>query len=454
MITYFRPNTIYCGDCAEVLQRFPDGCVDLIYADPPFFSNEAYEVLWGNGYELRAFEDRWKGGIQNYIAWMEPKLRECHRVLKDTGSMYLHCDWHAGHYLKVLMDRIFGENRLVNDIIWKRTAAHSGEGIIKKYGTVHDNILFYAKTDKYTFNPEYLAYDERYVEKFYRNVDKDGRRWLSRDLTAAGIRHGESGKSWRGIDVSAKGTHWKFTVSKLEELAKEGRIYFPKKVGGVPRYKQYLDESKGVLLQDMWMDISPIQAHAKERLGYPTQKPEKLLDRIIKASSNVMDIVLDPFCGCGTTLVVAQRLGRRWTGIDVSPTACKLMGDRLRKIHAQYNVVGLPKTVEELRALQPFEFQNWVFEKLHGRINPKKVGDMGIDGWVELDVPLQVKQSDGIGRNVIDNFETAIQRAGKNRGVIVAFSFGSGAYEEAARARNEMRLDIKLKTVKEILGET
>jgi len=157
---------------------------------------------------------------------------------------------------------------------------------------------------------------------------------------------------------------------------------------------------------------------------------------------------------CGTTIAVAERLKRRWVGIDISPTACKLIGDRLRKIHAQYTIVGLPRTVEELRALQAFEFQNWVFEKLHGRVNPRKVGDFGIDGWVELDVPLQVKQSDGVGRNVVDNFETAIQRFGKKRGVIVAFSFGSGAYEEAARAKNEIGLDVRLKTVEEILKET
>jgi len=385
---------------------------------------------------------------------MDSKLRECHRVLKNSGSMYLHCDWHAGHYLKKKMDEIFGENRLVNDIIWKRTAAHSGEGVIKKYGTIHDNILFYTKTDNYTFIPQYTPYSKEYVEKFYRHVDKDGRRWLSRDLTAAGVRHGDSGKPWRGIDVTAKGVHWKFRVQRLDVLVKEGRIYFPKKKGGMPRYKQYLDKAKGVLLQDIWTDISVISSHAKERLGYPTQKPEALLERIVKTSSNPMDIVLDPFCGCGTTLVVAHKLKRRWLGIDVSPTACNLMAQRLRKLHANYKIIGMPKTVEELRALQPFDFQNWVFEKLHGRVNPRKVGDYGIDGWVELDIPLQVKQSDSVGRNVVDNFETAIRRMNKNRGVIVAFSFGSGAYEEAARAKNEEGLDIKLKTVEEILKET
>jgi len=192
-------EVIYCGDCSEVMGRYiPDSSIDLIYADPPFFTEQSYEVIWGNGYERRAFEDRWKGGLQNYISWMDAKLKECHRVLKNSGSMYLHCDWHAGHYLKRKMDEIFGENRLVNDIIWKRTAAHSGEGVIRKYGTVHDNILFYTKTDQYIFLPQYTEYSKEYVEKFYNHVDKDGRRWLSRDLTAAGIRHGDSGKPWRG----------------------------------------------------------------------------------------------------------------------------------------------------------------------------------------------------------------------------------------------------------------
>jgi DNA modification methylase len=447
-------DTIYCGDCTEVMRRHvPDNSIDLIYADPPFFSNKPYEVIWGDGYERRAFDDRWKGGIENYVAWMEPKLRECHRVLKDTGSMYLHCDWHAGHRLQVLMDKIFHEN-LVNEIIWKRTSAHTGEGKVRSFGTVHDVILFYSKSDNYTFIPQYVPLNKDYVEKFYRNVDKQGRRYTSSDLTARGIRHGESGKPWHGIDPSKNGNHWKTTISKLDELEKQGRIIFPKKVAGMPRYKRYLDEMKGQLLQDIWTDISPVQAHAKERLGYPTQKPEQLLERIITGSSNAMDIILDPFCGCGTSIVVAHKLGRRWIGIDISPTSCKLIEKRLRKLHAKYAIIGLPQTVEELRAIQPFEFQNWVFEKLHGRVNPRKVGDFGIDGWIELDVPTQVKQSDDIGRNVVDNFETAIRRMGKKKGVIVAFSFGSGANEEVARAHNEEGLEIKLKTVAEILKES
>jgi DNA modification methylase len=353
------------------------------------------------------------------------------------------------------MDKIFG-NQLVNHIVWKRTSAHTGEGIIRSYGTVHDAILFYTKGIGYTFNPQYVSLDEGYVSKAYSHTDPDGRKWTSSDLMAAGVRHGESGKIWRGIDPNKKGNHWKFTIAKLEELAKEGRIYFPKKVGGVPRYKRYLDEMKGQLLQDIWDDIPPVQSHSKERLGYPTQKPEKLLERIISASSNPMDIVLDPFCGCGTALVVAQRLGRRWVGIDVSPTACKLMASRLRKLGVsiqERDIIGMPKSYEEIQSMEPFEFQNWVMQRLHARISKTLSSDMGIDGYMFDGRPIQVKQSEAVGRNVVDNFETALNRALKKSGIIVALSFGKGAYEEVARARLEQGLEIELKTVKEILGE-
>lgn len=449
-------NAIYCGDCKEVLHQYlPDNSVDLIYADPPFFSNRQYEVLWGDGYEMRAFQDRWKGGIENYISWMEDKLRECHRVLKPTGSMYLHCDWHAAHYLKVEMDKIFGD-RLINHIVWKRTSAHTGEGKIRSYGTVHDAILFYTKSNNYVFNPQYVPLDKDYVERFYRHVDKDGRRYRLSDLTAAGIRHGESGKPWKGIDPSKIGRHWATSVSELDQWNKQGRIYFPKKVGGVPSYKRYLDEMKGQLLQDIWIDIRPVQSQAKERLGYPTQKPEKLLERIISVSSNPTDIVLDPFCGCGTALVAAQRLGRRWVGIDVSPTACKLMAQRMRKLTVnigEKDIIGMPKTLVQIQSMQPFEFQNWVVQKLMARVSKTMGGDMGIDGWTLDNRPIQVKQSEAVGRNVIDNFETALSRASKKSGIIVAISFGKGAYEEVARAKLEQGLEIELKTVKEILGE-
>jgi DNA modification methylase len=447
----FQPNTIYCGDCQDVLQRFPEQSVDLIYADPPFFSNRRYEVIWGDGYELRAFEDRWKGGIQNYVAWMMERLRECHRVLKETGSLYLHLDHHASHYMKVELDKLFGESNFINEIVWPRqSGAHSDtkQGA-KHYGRAHDVILFYVKGEGYTWHQQFTPFSEEYLSSFYKYTEPGtGRRYRLGDLTGPGGK-AKGNPHYEFLGVMR---YWRYSKENMEKLYKEGRI-IQTKPGAVPAYKRYLDEMEGVAVQDVWNDIRPV-SKSKEDLGFPTQKPESLLERIINSSSDPMDIVLDPFCGCGTAIVVAHKLGRRWIGIDVSPTACKLMAKRMRSVRARITEIGLPKTTEELKAIQPFEFQNWVFEKLHGRVNPRKVGDMGIDGWVELDVPCQVKQSDEVGRNVVDNFETAIQRAGKDRGVIVAFSFGKGAYEEVARAKNEMNLDIRLKAVEEILKES
>lgn len=383
-------NAIYCGDCAQTLAYFPERSVDLIYVDPPFFSNKQYEILWGNGYELRAFEDRWKGGIKNYIAWMEPKIRECYRVLKPTGSMYLHCDWHANAHLRISMDRIFGENNFQNEVIWWY---HTGGASKKRFAKSHDNLLFYTKGKKWIFNWKELKYKR--TEKALKRA-----------------------KNPKGARISTK------DIYKVPE--------------------------------DI-LEIQQMNPMAKERLGYPTQKPEALLEAVIKVSSNPMDVVLDPMCGCGTAIAVAHKLGRRWIGIDISPTACKVMVTRMRKIGVKItesDIIGLPKTVEELKAIMPFEFQNWVVQKLYGRASKRKVGDFGVDGWLTDGRPIQIKQSEDIGRNVIDNFETAIRRKGKKAGMIVAFSFGKGAYEEVARAKLEEGLKIELKTVEELLKET
>lgn len=447
-IPYFRPNTIYCGDCKDVLSKFPSGCVDLIYADPPFFSNRHYEVIWGDGYELRAFEDRWKGGIHNYVAWMVERLIPCYRVLKRRGSMYLHCDWHASHYLKVEMDRIFGENGCINQIVWKRSIAHSDtkQGA-RHYGRLHDTVLFYVKSKNYTWNQQYTEYDKEYVDTFYSRVDEEGRRYQATDLTAA-KPGGDTLYEWRG-KKPYKGRYWAYSKSKMEQFEKEGRIVYTRT--GMPRYKRYLDEMPGVALQDLWTDISSAGL-GKEKLGYPTQKPEALLERIIKTSSNPTDVVLDPFCGCGTAIAVAHKLGRRWIGIDVSPTACKLMEKRLRKLHISPSVMGMPLSEEALRNLEHFEFQNWVVQRLFGRVSTRKTSDMGIDGYTFEGYPIQVKQSEDVGRNIVDNFETAMRRKKAKKGVIVAFSFGRGAYEEIARAKLHENLDIKAITVKELLA--
>ena len=446
--SFFEPNTLYAGDCKEVLSRFPENCIDLIYLDPPFFSNRRYEVIWGDGYELRAFEDRWKGGINNYVEWLIERIQGCYRVLKKTGSFYVHLDHHASHYMKVELDRLFGEAQFINEIVWERQSGkHSDvkQGAMH-YGRSHDVILFYTKSQDYTWNQQYTAFSENYVDKFYSHVEpKTGRRYQLDNLTGpGGAAKGNPRYEFLGVT-----RYWRYSKEHMAKLYKEGRIIQTKK-GNVPRYKRYLDEMFGVPLQDVWGDIKPI-TQSQESQGFPTQKPEELLIRIVKTSSNATDVVLDPFCGCGTALAVAHKLGRRWVGIDVSPTACNLVAKRMRSIGAKSRLMGMPLTADELRNLQPFEFQNWVIQRLFGRISQTKSSDMGIDGYTFEGNPVQVKQSDDIGRNVVDNFETAIRRSKTKKGVIVAFSFGKGAYEEAARAKLHDELEIQLLTVSELI---
>lgn len=389
-------NLIYCGDCAKMMNGFiQDDSIDLIYLDPPFFSQKNYEVIWGDGYEVRAFEDRWKGGIENYISWMEPKLRECHRVLKQTGSMYLHCDPHANAHLRILMDKVFGVNHFQNELIWH----YSTGGASKKiWASKHDNIYLYSKGNQWTFN--YDKVKVPYADSTIQRLKYKGARPKDARLLLKGIENGSIGK--------------------------------------IP--------------DDVW-SINSVQGNAKESFGYPTQKPEALLERIIKASSNPNDIVLDPFCGCGTAIAVAHKLKRRWIGIDVSPTACKLMRTRMTKLGITPKIIGLPKTLDQIKDMQPFEFQNWVLQQLVGRSNPKRSNDLGIDGHLFDGTPVQVKQSEGVGRNVIDNFHAALLRAKKTKGIIVAFSFGKGSYEEVARLHNEEGIMIELKTVEDITGD-
>jgi len=393
-------NVIYCGDNLEILAKFPEKSVDLIYADPPFFSNKTYEIIWGNGAEQKVYEDRWKGGINVYIEWMKERLWQCYRVLQDTGTMYLHCDYHANHRLRVAMDEIFGDNNFRNEILWCYTGPSAAT---KDFPRKHDTILRYSKTSDYIFNEDDIRIP--YSDSF---------------MTRRKSAEGEGG----------------IFAGKYDRTPSEMRTY-----------------KKGKVPEDWWIDIpSGGQISRNERLGYPTQKPETLLKRIILASSKPANIVLDPFCGCGTTLAVAQQLGRRWIGIDVAPKACELVRERLNRVGASnVRIIGAPKTVKELKKLEPFQFQSWVIERIGGHSSSRKSGDMGIDGYTFMArEPIQVKQSEGIGRNVIDNFETAIRREHKTIGYIIAFSFVKSAYEEAARAKAEDKMDIKLVRVDEM----
>ncbi len=483
-------RVIYCGDNLDQLAKLPDRSVDLIYIDPPFNSNRNYEVFWGETKEKRAFEDR-HASTQAYIEFMRPRCVQLHRLLKTTGSFYFHCDWHASHYVKIMLDQIFGEDHFQNEVVWKRTFAHSSA---KRYGPIHDVIFFYTISKQYTWNKLYQAYEPEYVETFFDHQDADGRRWMRMDLTGDGIRSGESGEPWRGIDVTSKGRHWAIprdalraygvsgetTQQKLDALDAAHAIHWPKKAGGMPRLKVYADKSPGVPLQTVWNDIRPLHNLSQERLGYPTQKPLPLLERIINASSNPNDIVLDAFCGCGTALVAAENLGRQWIGIDISPTACRVMAKRLRdvcklredealwRIGRGFIVRDLPWTIEKLRKLPPFEFENWAVIAIGGIPNKAQVGDMGIDGRIypvsamptkkpdELDFmdawyPIQVKQKDKVGRPDIDSFEAVMMREDRTKGFFIAFDFSSDALTEIdAFFRRSHKVIIPL-TVKSIL---
>ena len=317
-------------------------------------------------------------GMLAYLSYMAERLVECHRPLRDTGSLLLHCDPTASHYLKLVLDATFGPKDFRNEIVWKRTSSKKGG---RKLGEVHDIILFYAKTDANRFHHVYTEHDQEYVRKFYRHEDKHGEFQVG-DLTAAGTRHGLSGKPWREIDPGARGRHWGTpgafpahaprpsewddwnSHQKLDHLDAAGLIYWPP-TGGVPRFKRYLSTSPGAALTNVITDVPPLSAKANEKLGYPTQKPQKLLERLIETATNPGDLVLDPFCGCGTTAAAVRALGRNFAGVDISAFAIELVRTRRLKDDS-VPVNGIPTDLEAARTLHradPFAFERWAISR-------------------------------------------------------------------------------------------
>jgi DNA modification methylase len=419
-------NVLYYGDNLEILRRYiEDESVDLVYLDPPFKSDQDYNILFAerNGSraaaQIKAFEDTWhwdkisaaayqeivetgparvsqamqafrtflgENDMMAYLAMMAPRLVELQRVLKPTGSIYLHCDTAASHYLKMLMDAVFGPVNFRNEISWQRSQTRSS--ISRIFKRAHDIILFYSKTGDYQFGLQYKGLSEGSL-KLYKHKDKRGF-YQPVPLLVSGKRKGKTGQVWRGIDPNKQGKggmHWVTIPDNLDKYEREGRVIWPKKHGGTPRLKYYLDDNKGVPISDFWDDIAIISSSSAERLGYPTQKPEALLERIIKASSNEDDLVLDPFCGCGTTIAAAQKLNRRWIGIDITHLAVALMKHRLHDMFGngvQYKVIGEPVSLPDAKALaenDPYQFQWWALGLVGARpIEEKKGADKGIDG--------------------------------------------------------------------------
>ncbi len=421
-------NRLYYGDNLTILRDYiPSASVDLIYLDPPFNSNRSYNVLFKNesGVEsdaqITAFEDTWhwtpateqtythlvthtnddiskmiaamrsfigENQMMAYLVMMTARLVELHRVLKPTGSLYLHCDPTASHYLKVIMDTIFGAERFVNEIIWERTTT---KGLaFTRFPTNHDLIFRYAKSDTWTWHPQYAPHDPKYIEDFYRHIEPGtGRRYQLDNL--ANPNKDRPNLTYEFLGVTRV---WRWTKERMQEAYEQGLVV-QSHPGAIPRLKRYLDEQEGTPVSDVWTDIRPIQSQAAERLGYPTQKPLALLERIISASSNLGDVVLDPFCGCGTAIAAAQKLERQWIGIDITHLSIALMKYRLNAMfpRAQYEVIGEPKDVGAARQLAQddrYQFQWWALSLIEaqplggqeGSKVGKKGSDKGIDGVI------------------------------------------------------------------------
>ena len=482
-------NKLYFGDNLDILrEHVPDESADLVYLDPPFNSNATYNVLFkeasgeGSAAQIHAFDDTWhwnqeserayrdvvtdgpkkladllqamlsflgRNDMMAYLTMMSPRMVELHRVLKQTGSIYLHCDPTASHYLKLLMDAVFGPGQFRSEISWKRYGAHNdvGQGSTR-FGRIHDILLLYGKSDSVKWNQVFVPLDETYTQRTYRHVDEEtGRRFTTTPLTGpGGAEKGNPVFEWNG-HVRA----WRYNKETMLQLEKEGRLYYSRT--GYPRKKLYVEESRGVPVQDMWTDIYSLSGSNTERLGYPTQKPEALLERIIQASSNEGDVVLDPFCGCGTAVAVAERLGRRWIGVDITHLAISLMRSRLSDTFgsqmSEYDVVGVPQDVESARALATesehdgrYQFEYWALGLVEARPgnNRRKGADAGVDGYINFfdddsgkakTTLVQVK-SGHVQRNVIATLKGDMEREKAELGLLVTLEPPTRPMEQEA----------------------
>jgi site-specific DNA-methyltransferase (adenine-specific) len=412
-------NLLFYGDNLDVLRRYiADESVDLVYLDPPFKSNQDYNVLFAeqdgsrSAAQIKAFEDTWRwdqaaaeayqemveaGGkvsqamqafrtllgdsdMLAYLAMMAPRLVELRRALKATGSIYLHCDPTASHYLKLVMDAIFGPDKFANEIIWQRLLPHGN--ILKKFGASHDVILFYRNGDSTTWRGSFLPHRQEYLDQFYRFTEPDGRRYRLISCINPNPNRPNLTYEWKGVTKV-----WKYTQERMARMDAEGLLVYSK--NGIPQYKGYLHKMRGTPMQDVWTDIPPLMGSGQERLGYPTQKPEALLERIIEASSKEGDVILDPFCGCGTAIAAAYKLTRNWIGIDITHLAISLIKNRLKTafgdgIEKTYKVIGEPVSLPDAESLaqqDPYQFQWWALGLVGARpIEQKKGADKGIDG--------------------------------------------------------------------------
>ena len=479
-------NTLYFGDNLAILrEHIPNESVDLIYLDPPFNSQQSYNVLFASPKgqpseaQITAFEDTWHWGEQAereyneivrsshtdtaemmvalrrvlkendmlaYLVMMANRLIELHGVLKSTGSLYLHCDPAASHYLKIVLDAIFGPENFRNEIIWKRTTTHSDA---KNWADVSDSIFYYVKSKNFIWNPQRGEHNEEYVKTKYRYNDNDGKGPYRLDNMTAPEGGGmaailpTTGKprgwyEWKGYQPSSRG--WRYSPETMQKLDEEGRIWYPDSKDKRLQLKRYLSEMSGRILENIWLDIPPLNSQAKERLGYPTQKPVSLLERIINASSNPGDVVLDSFCGCGTAVIAAQKLGRRWIGIDITHLAISLVEKRLKDAFAdiEFDVEGTPKDAAGARDLalrDKYQFQWWACSLVNAQPykGKQKGADKGIDGLIFFTdivegkpktqkIVVSVKGGDNVSVTMVRELITVVQQNDAEMGFLVTLA--------------------------------
>lgn len=478
-------NKLFYGDNLEVLrEHVPDESVDLVYLDPPFNSNRSFNVIFGRNQtagdvaaQIQAFDDTWRwtpvtdGQYQRYaltdelparvaesltafrtllgendamayLVNMAPRLVELHRVLKSTGSLYLHCDPTMSHYLKVLLDAIFGAQFFRGEITWLRTTTHSDA---KRWSPNADIILYYGKTAAVTWNPAYVPHSEAYIASKYRNDDGDGRGPYRLDNITSPNPRPNLTYEWKGHHPPPNG--WRYSREKMQELDRDGRIWYPDRKEKRPQLKRYLAEQHGTVIGNVWTDIPPINSQATERLGYPTQKPVTLLERVVAASSNPGDVVLDPFCGCGTAVDAAQNMGRQWIGIDITFIAVDLIEkrllDRYPDIQGTYETFGIPRDLGAAQALferSPFDFERWAVSRINAQPNEKQVGDKGVDGVARfyLDkrttgkVLVSVKGGKHIGPSFVRDLIGTVDTQKAQMGVLITMAAPPRGLRDAA----------------------
>ena len=500
-------NTLYYGDNLDVMREFiPDESVDLVYLDPPFNSARDYNVLFKqakrdeNQAQMTAFTDTWlwskkhyqeffddsrnvrlfdlmsalhkilgQSEMMAYLVMMAPRLLELRRALKPTGSFYLHCDPSASHYLKLVLDVVFGPTNFRNEVVWQRTSSHNDPS---RYGRIHDTLLFYTRGREFVWNPQYEPQDDRYYGAHDFELDEEGRKFRKRDLTAPSHGSNASGQyEWKGR-TPPDGRMWSYTQDNMQRLEEEGRIVYTST--GMPRLKIYIDDLRGAPLQDIWARPELwLNSGASERMGYPTQKPLALLERIINTSSAPDGVVLDPFCGCGTAVVAAERLRRRWIGIDITYVSIDLIIERLSAFEpvpsTDYEVKGVPKDAHSARKLfeeSPKQFEQWAVMYVDGVPQPDKSGDRGIDGKVyfqDLESNLQcaVCQVKGghLTPSLIRDFSHVIEREKAAIGYFICLEKPTkGMYNEAEEigfftvGRRKIP-KLQVRTIKELLEE-